>query len=182
MIYISESKTSYLIESEIDKAFPYLNELDEEITHLKKIIDKRKLAKKSLQSTKKKRFKLFRIFRQQKIENKEDIKNVGTPKKLRRKTIKHHKYIKDGYEFHIRIINIYEDITNLTDHYEFSVRIKFGKQIKNNQFYKEMLNKDEALQYYKNMEGVFKHLTRRDLMERLFKEKRQEIKYYKNQF
>lgn len=179
---MSESKTSYSIESEIDKAFPYLNELDEEISRLKKIIDKRKLAKKSPQSAKKRKFNLFRISRHQKIENKEDIEIIDTPKKLRRKTLKHHKYTKDGYEFHIRIINIYEDITNLTDHYEFSVRIKFGEQIKNNQFYKEILNKDVALQYYKNMEGVFKHLTRRDLMERLFKEKRKEINYYKNQF
>ena len=29
------------------------------------------------------------------------------------------------------------------------------------------------------MEGVFKHLTRRDLIERLFKEKKQEIETYK---
>ncbi len=170
----------YVPESEIDKAFPYLDKLDEEIAKYKKNADK-KLSKKSPQTVQRKRFNLFKIFKHQKPESKEIAKLINSAKKLRRKTLKHHNYIKDGYEFHIRVVNIYEDITNITDYYEFSVSIKYNEQIKKDQFYKKFNNKDEVLQYYKNMEGVFKHLTRRDLMERLFKEKMQEIEYYKNQ-
>lgn len=52
---------------------------------------------------------------------------------------------------------------------------------KKNQFYKKIDTKEEAIKYYKDMEGVFKHLKRRDLIERLFKEKQSEIEYYENQ-
>lgn len=175
-----DQDVSYSMESEINKAFPYLDKLDEEIAKYKKNVDK-KLSNKSPLTVQKKKFSLFKIFRHQKPQNKEVVKLVNTPIKLRRKTLKHRNYIKDGYEFHIRVVNIYEDITNISDHYEFSVSIQYNEQTKKNQFYKEFIDKDEALQHYKNMEGVFKHLTRRDLMERLFKEKKQEIKYYKNQ-
>jgi len=170
-----DEDVKYTPESEIDKAFPYLEKLDEEITKYKKNTDK-----KLPHTIKKKRFILFKIFRKQKLKSKKIDKLINTSKKLRRKTLKHRNYIKDGYEFHIRLVNIYEDITNITDHYEFSVSIKYNEQIKKEQFYKSFNNKDEALQHYKNMEGVFKHLTRRDLMERLFKEKTKEIEYYKN--
>lgn len=175
-----EQDVSYSMESEINRAFPYLDKLDEEISKLKKISDKKKLSEKSPKIVQKKKFNFFNIFLVRK-NNKASVKIIDIPKKLRRKTLKHRNYIKDGYEFHIRIVNIYEDQTNLTDHYEFSVTITFNETVKKDQFYKEMNNKEEALQYYKNMEGVFKHLTRRDLMERLFKEKQQEIEYYKNQ-
>lgn len=168
-----DEDVKYTPESEIDKAFPYLDKLDEEIDKYKK------RAKKLPQIVKNKKFILFKIFRKQMLGSKNIGKIINTTKKLRKKTLKHRNYIKDGYEFHIRVVNIYEDITNITDHYEFSVSIKYKEQIKKDQFYKSFNNKDEALHHYKNMEGVFKHLTRRDLMERLFKEKMKEIEYYK---
>lgn len=173
-----DQDVSYSIESEIDKAFPYLNKLDEEIVQLKQIADKNKLSKESSKIVQKRKFNFFNFFL---VKNKTNLNVINSPKKLRLKTLKHHNFVKDGYEFHIRIVNIYEDKTNITDHYEFTVTISFNEVIKKNQFYKKISNKEEALQYYKDMEGVFKHLTRRDLMERLFKEKLQEIEYYKNQ-
>lgn len=176
-----DEDVSYSMESEINRAFPYLDKLAEEIARLKKIIDKKVLSEKSPQIAQKKKFNLFNIFLVKKNKTKMNTKIVNNPKKMRMRTLKHRNYIKDGYEFHIRIVNIYEDNTNITDHYEFSVTITFNEMVKKNQFYKEMYEKEEALQYYKDMEGVFKHLTRRDLMERLFKEKLQEIEYYKNQ-
>lgn len=175
-----DQEVSYSMESEINKAFPYLDILDEEIIKYKKII-KEDISKKSSPLVQKKGFSLLKIFKLQKSQNKKITKLVNNPKKLRIKTLKHHNYIKDGYEFHIRIINVFEDITNITDRYEFSVSIQYNDETRKNQFYKKFECKEDALQYYKNMEGVFKHLTRRDLMERLFEEKKQEINYYKNQ-
>lgn len=172
---------SYSIYSEIDKTFPYLDELDNKIDQLKQIIESKKLLEKSPEVIQKKQFNIFKIFSLQKSKKIECKKIIKNQKKLRTKTLKHHNFYKDGYDFHIRIVNRFEDDPNTTDYYEFTVSIKYKDMEKKNQFYKKIDTKEEAIKYYKDMEGVFKHLKRRDLIERLFKEKQSEIEYYENQ-
>ncbi len=156
----------YSLESEIDRAFPSLDKLDEELNRLK-------IADKS--NIKKKKCNFFNIFCKKK---KSSLFNNSSRVLLRKKTLKHREYFKDGYIFRIQLIQrYYEDEIY---YYEFSVNIKYSELVKKNQFYKKFININEAKKYYSDMEGVFKHLTRRDLIERLFKEKKQEIGTYKS--
>lgn len=166
-----EQDVKYSIESEIDKTFPYLDRLDEEINQLKKSIDKKSPVNRH------KKFNFLNIFLIKK-PIKETVKINNNHPKLRRKTLKYHNYSKDGYIFRIQLIQKYDDIS--VKYFEFSVNITFNDLIKKDQFYKKFETPSEAKQYYSNMEGVFKHLKRRDLIERLFKEKLQEIDKYKS--
>ncbi len=172
-----EQDVSYSMKSEIDKAFPYLDQLDEEIYQLKTTIEKKKLLQKSPKNEQKRKFSFLNIFLVKKQEKKEIIKENDISVKLRKKTLKHHNYFKDGYLFQIHLIQRYDEIS--TRYYEFSVDITFDELVKKEQFYKKIYNLEEAKQYYLDMEGVFKCLKRRDLMERLFKEKIKEIESYK---
>lgn len=168
--------TKYNVESEIDKAFPYLDELDKKIYQLE-ISKKRKLLKESPKNKHKKKFSLLNIFRFHKAKDKKG--RTDTPLNLRRKTLKHHEYPKDGYIFRIQLVQRYNE--NDIYYYEFSVNIKYRESIKKEQFYKKILDLNEAKEYYEKMAGVFRHLKRRDLMEKLFKEKRELIKQLKKQ-
>lgn len=171
---------SYTMESEIDKAFPYLDKLDEEINTLKNSITKKIKEKESSVKPQKEKSNFLNFFKKREIvEIKEPINKQ--PQNLKRKSMKSHTFKKDGYEFLIRLGCMYDENTNTPYYYEFNVHIKYYDVRRKNQFYKKIDNIDEAKQYYKDMEAVFKHLRRRDLMERLFKEKQQEIEYYKNQ-
>lgn len=167
-----DQDVSYSIESELDRAFPYLNKLDEEIYQLKNNIEKKKLTSKSPVDKTKFKFLKFILFK------KEVISTNKISQKLRFKTLKHKKYSKDGYFFDIKLLQRFDD--EKIHYYEFSVNISFNGLVKKEQFYKRIDNIEDAKEYYKNMEGVFKHLRRRDLMERLFKMKQQEIEYYKS--
>lgn len=171
-----DQDVSYSIESEIDKAFPYLDKLDEEISILKNTIEKKKLVEKSPMVKTKFNFLNFLLF---KLSKEKTVKISKSPQKLRYKTLKSHKYSKDGYIFYIRLLQRFDE--EKIYYYEFSVNITFSEIVKKEQFYKKIDNIDDAMHYYNDMNGVFKYLKRRDLMERLFNIKKQEIENYKNQ-
>lgn len=171
-----EQDVTYSIESEIDKAFPYLDKLDMELTQLKDNIEKEKLLNKSPMEEQNKRISFLKLFLSRKPEKKA-VKVIDKPAKLRKKTLKYQNYSKDGYIFRIQLIQKYDDIS--IKYYEFSVNITFDNLVKKEQFYKRFDDVNEAKLHYSNMDGVFKHLKRRDLMERLFNEKQQEINHYK---
>lgn len=164
MIY---EDTSYRKESEIDNAFPYLDKLNQELDELNK-------QKEALSKNQKTKFNISNLF---KIK-KSNILPIDIVEK--KKLIKSSSYKKDGYYFRVRLYRIYneKDISQ-TLHFEFYVNIKYVNVIKNKQFFKKFMNVNEAKEYYEDMCGVFKNLRRRDLMERLFKEKEEEIKYLK---
>lgn len=165
MIY---EETSYRKESEIDNAFPYLDQLNQELDELIK-------KKEALSTNQKPKFSIVNIFKNKKT----NIMPLEIIEK--KKLIKSSSYKKDGYYFRMRLYRIYnEKYTAQTLHFEFYVNIKYVNVIKNKQFFKKFMNINEAKQYYDDMCGVFKHLRRRDLMEMLFKEKEEEIKYIKN--
>lgn len=165
MIY---EETSYRKESEIDNAFPYLDQLNQELDELIK-------KKETLSTNQKPKFSIVSIFKNKKT----NIMPLEIIEK--KKLIKSSSYKKDGYYFRMRLYRIYnEKYTAQTLHFEFYVNIKYVNVIKNKQFFKKFMNINEAKQYYDDMCGVFKHLRRRDLMEMLFKEKEEEIKYIKN--
>lgn len=166
---MSDQDVSYSMNSEIDKAFSYINELDKEIEVLKSKIKERKKYYEKQNFIK----KLFIP----KIPNLliDDTKNI------KRNYYKIKKYDKDGYSFLLRTTRVFNiENTNEPCYYEFFVNIKYSFETKSRQFYKRFYNLEETNKYMKDMEGVFKHLTRRDLMERLFKEKKEEIEYLKN--
>lgn len=165
MIY---EETSYRKESEIDNAFPYLDQLNQELDELIK-------KKEALSTNQKPKFSIVSIFKNKKT----NIMPLEIIEK--KKLIKSSSYKKDGYYFRMRLYRIYnEKYTAQTLHFEFYVNIKYVNVIKNKQFFKKFMNINEAKQYYDDMCGVFKYLRRRDLMEMLFKEKEEEIKYIKN--
>lgn len=90
------------------------------------------------------------------------------------------KFRKDGYDFLLRTTRVYKETDTTTRYYyEFFVNIKYNFETKNKQFYKRFTCEAELKKYFEDMEGVFKHLTRRDLIERLFKIKKKEIESLK---
>lgn len=165
MIY---EDTSYREVSEIDNAFPYLDKLNQELDELKKIKD-------SLSIKQKPKLNIKFLFKSPKLIV------LSTDIVEKKKLIKSSSYKKDGYFFRVRLYKIYDE-NNISEtlRFEFYVNIKYVNVIKNKQFYKTFMNEKEAKTYYEDMCGVFKNLRRRDLMERLFKEKEEEIKYIKN--
>ncbi len=152
-------EVTYMKESEIENAFPYLDQLNNEIKELKEL---------SKEPEKKESF-ITKIF----------SKN-GLPVKLKRKAISSKNFMKDGYEFRIRLGCMYDENTGIPHYFEFTVNIKYYDEKRNNEFYKRFDDLADAKKYYENMEGVFKNLKRRDLMERLFKSKIEEINNLKN--
>lgn len=160
---------TYRKESEIDNAFPYLDKLNQELDELKK-------QKDALPSNyQKPKFNIKNIFKNK--------KQIISPIEIveKKKLIKSSSYKKDGYYFRVRLYRIYnEKEISQTLYFEFYVNIKYVNVIKNKQFFKKFINEVEAKVYYEDMCGVFKNLKRRDLMEKLFKEKEEEIKYLKS--
>lgn len=165
MIY---EDTSYREVSEIDNAFPYLDKLNQELDELNKL-------KNSLSTKQKPKLNIKYLFKSPKLII------LSTDIVEKKKLIKSSSYKKDGYFFRVRLYRIYDE-NNISEtlRFEFYVNIKYVNIIKNKQFYKRFMNEQEAKTYYEDMCGVFKNLRRRDLMERLFKEKEEEIKYIKN--
>lgn len=165
MIY---EDTSYREVSEIDNAFPYLDKLNQELDELNKL-------KNSLSTKQKPKLNIKYLFKSPKLIV------LSTDIVEKKKLIKSSSYKKDGYFFRVRLYRIYDE-NNISEtlRFEFYVNIKYVNVIKNKQFYKKFMNEQEAKTYYEDMCGVFKNLRRRDLMERLFKEKEEEIKYIKN--
>ena len=165
MIY---DDTSYRDVSEFDIAFPYLDKLNQELDELKKIKD-------SLSIKQKPKLNIKYLFKSPKLII------LSTDVVEKKKLIKSSSYKKDGYFFRVRLYRIYDE-NNISEtlRFEFYVNIKYVNVIKNKQFYKTFMNEKEAKIYYEDMCGVFKNLRRRDLMERLFIEKEEEIKYIKN--
>ena len=165
MIY---DDTSYREVSEIDNAFPYLDKLNQELDELKKIKDNLSIKQKP-------KLNIKYLFKSPKLIV------LSTDIVEKKKLIKSSSYKKDGYFFRVRLYRIYDE-NNISEtlRFEFYVNIKYVDVIKNKQFYKKFMNEQEAKTYYEDMCGVFKNLRRRDLMERLFIEKEEEIKYIKN--
>lgn len=165
----------YRKESEIDKAFPYLDELNANLKELKKEV------KIELPEPTKRKFSILNIFSFRKntsckktkvLEESEEI----IPKKT--KYISSKKFKKDGYEFLIRFNMKYNESTSKPSYYEVFINIKYYEEKRNKEFYKKFKDYNEANTHYNNWEGMLKHLTRRDIMERLFKEKLNEIEKY----
>lgn len=162
--FMFDEEQSYHIESEIDKALPYLDELNLKILSLKK-------ENTSSNVTIKKKFNIFNIFKKA-DKSIESIKEIP-PKNT--KYIKYKKYQKDGYEFTVKLNMKYNDSTANPCFYEVFVNIKYCNERRDKEFYRKYNNIDEAKEYYISWEGMLKHLTRRDIMERLFKEKKNMI-------
>ena len=148
----------YRKESEIDKAFVYLDDLDNQIKELK-------------DSKYQNNFNIFSLF------SKKNYDNLNMTKK---KILKSQNFIKDGYEFRIRLESIYtENHEEKPTYYIFYSNIKYYNERRPKQFYKEFGKENDALNYFKDMQGVFTHLKRRDLMEKLFDMKLKIIKSLK---
>ena len=158
---------TYMIESEIDKAFPYLDKLNEEINIAKKL--------EANKTNEKYKFDFFRIFKSNKKNEIEKENIIGKNTKY----LKSKNYKKDGYEFRIKLNMKYDDSQLKSCYYEFFVNIKYAEEKRKKEFYKVFFNKEDAKKYYSNWEGIMKNLTRRDIMEKLFHEKINELENYK---
>lgn len=148
-----------MIESEIDRAFPYLDELN-------------KLIEKSDNTIQKNNYHPILSFfgiRKNLITH-EPIITIQRKRLVKSKT-----FFKDGYDFSIKLYLIFDEANPKYFYYEFFANIKYGFEVRKREFYKKFYNKDEAKKYYEDMEGVFRLLKRRELMERLFKQKLEEI-------
>ena len=111
------------------------------------------------------------------IFSKKNYDNLNMTKK---KILKSQNFIKDGYEFRIRLESIYtENHEDKPTYYIFYSNIKYYNERRPKQFYKEFGKENDALNYFKDMQGVFTHLKRRDLMEKLFDMKLKIIKSLK---
>lgn len=152
-------EVSYRKESEIDKAFDYIDELDAEIKKLR--------GSNSLNYN-----KLYSIFSFKKIYNDSPI--------IKTQRIKSHNYMKDGYEFRIIMDKVFtEKSKDKIAYYIFYVNVRYNSEKRIKQLYQEFNKLDDVKKHYKNMEGVFKLLKRRDLIERIFDFKLKEIEKLK---
>ena len=153
------NEISYRRESEIDKAFEYLDKLDKELNRLKDLNN----------ST----ISFFSIF-----APKNEYRDFTTITKCT--VTKSENYIKDGYEFKIKQEKVYtKKRLNKPTYYTFYVDIKYYNEKRLKQFYREFRKESDSKNYYKVMSGIFKHLKRRDIMEKLFDMKLEKIKKYK---
>jgi len=164
-----DEDVSYSKESVIDRAFPFIDELDNQINTLKLQLEEVRNKDNNLNFFK----KLF---------NKKNInEEFDDSIKIKRNYCKMHKFRKDGYDFVLRSTRVYKENDPTTPYYyEFFVNIKYNFETKNKQFYKRFACENESKKYFEDMEGVFKHLTRRDLIERLFIIKQKEINSLKD--
>jgi len=64
-------------------------------------------------------------------------------------------------------------------YYIFYVNVRYNSEKRIKQLYQEFNKLDDVKKHYKNMEGVFKLLKRRDLIERIFDFKLKEIEKLK---
>ena len=158
-----------MIESEIDKAIPYLDKLNTEISQLKTGKLRGSYRSKSLNIPKK--FSLFSLFKKKVTIN----QKVSTTAK--RRQVRKQSYIKDGYTFTIKLYCVSD---GKNQYYEFFADIKYGDEIRKKEYYRTFTDIDKAKKHYEDMKGVFKILRRRELMEKLFTEKLKEIKSLKN--
>lgn len=165
-------EVKYRKESEIDKAFDYINKLDTEIKSLEQQLLLKVNEVKFNYSIIKKIKTLF------KKRIKVDLVNNTT--KHSKKTLKRKSFKKDGYTFNIYLTKNHIDINNKSIFlYEFFSNIVYDNVKCKNQFYTKFDDELSAKQYFEQMQGVFKNLTRRDLIERLFNEKLKKIEELK---
>lgn len=150
---------NYMIESEIDKALPYLDELNEELSILEKENPINSSKKVSL-------LNIFSFFRKTSYEL------IANNTKL----IKSKTYKKDGYKFIVKFNMKYNESNSKPYYYEVFINIIYSEEKRYKEFYKKFNDIIEARGCYKTWEGMLKHLTRRDIMELLFKEKLESIK------
>ncbi len=152
-------EVSYRKESEIDKAFDYIDELDAKIKNLR--------GSSSLNNN-----KICSIFSFKKNYNNSPI--------VKTQRIKSKNFIKDGYEFRIIMDKVFtEKSKDKIAYYIFYVNVRYNSEKRNKQLYQEFNKLDDIKKHYKNMEGVFKLLKRRDLIERIFDFKLKEIEKMK---
>ena len=162
----------YRKESEIDKAFDYINKLDNEIKDLEQQV----LLKENKINVNKSIFHKFNLF----LKKKKKINLYNDTVKITRTTLKRKSYKKDGYVFNIYVTKNYKNTDNKTIFaYEFFSNILYNDLQCKNQFYKQFYDEPSAKDYFNQMQGVFKNLTRRDLIEKLFNEKLNKIEELK---
>ena len=158
----------YRKESEIDNAFKYLDALDKEIKDLTFQASTIKYDK----NIKERKFNIFK-FLSKNVEKEKTVKE-------KRKLLRSGTYNKDGYIFKIRLYNVSDEISNEILYFEFYSNIIYANERRNKQFYTQISDENNAKQYFENMSAVFKILKRRDLMEKLFNSKLEEISLLKD--
>ena len=155
----------YSTNSEIDKAFPYLNSLNEQLKEKKKGY----YEEKSSEVTIKKLIKYY--FSNNKITK---INNAD----CQRKYIKSKSFFKDGYTFHIRFNSfINNDPLNNCEMFEIYVNIKYDKEKIEKQLYTLTDDRTKAFDKFYDLMGMFKYLTRRDIIEMIIKDSNEKLKH-----
>lgn len=154
--YIDDEKLfSYTKNSEIDKTIPYLDTLIEETKKRKKGYFKEYNNNPTF-------FKKLK----HKLMKEKDTELDYNKQYLHSKSFK-----KDGYIFRIKVVRtVDKDELDPKYIYLFYATLKYDKEIRDKLLYEEFYDKDKAREYFHQMEGVFKHLKRRDLVERIFKD------------
>ncbi|MBR1377376.1 MAG: hypothetical protein IJ565_06175 [Bacilli bacterium] len=160
--YIDDDEMfSYTANSEIDKTIPHLDSLIEETMNRKKGYFEEKLTNPSFFKTIKYKFK----------------KNLVDTLDHEKKYLHSKSFKKDGYIFRIKVIRVVEEDDFEPRYiYQFYATLKYDKEIRDKLLYEKFYDKDQATEYFHQMEGVFKHLRRRDLVERIFKDFEKKIK------
>ena len=158
---MSKNEYSYSVNSEIDRAFPYLVSLNEKLKETGKGYYKKDDDKATF-------FQMLKYY-----FSKRKYEHIDVNKKY----MKSKMFKKDGYTFSLKLHRtVSNNVFDSPYLYEFFVNIRYGNDTIEKQLYKTFKKSDEALNYYFDMLGVFKHLTRRDLMEMIFKEIEKELK------
>lgn len=162
----------YRKESEIDKAFDYIDKLDDEIKNLEQQIllnENKIMPNKSI-------FNIFDLF----LKKKQKTNLENNTVKITKTTLKRKSYKKDGYVFNIYVTKNSKNTDNESIlAYEFFSNILYSDLKCKHQFYKQFYDEPSAKDYFNQMQGVFKNLTRRDLIEKLFDEKLNKIEELK---
>lgn len=161
MTYINDDTFSYTLNSEIDKTIPHLDVLIEETKKQKKGYYKEVNIEHSL----------FKILKYQLK------KNQGESLDYNKQYLFSKSFKKDGYIFRIKVIRtVTKDELDPKYVYQFYATLKYNKEIRDKLLFEEFYDKEEARKYFHQMEGVFKHLRRRDLVERIFEDFENKIK------
>lgn len=159
------SEIKYSVNSEIDKAFPYLNSLNEQLKENKKGY----YEERNNNVTIKKIIKYY--FSKNKTTN---VSSINSGKRY----IKSKSYYKDGYTFYIRFNSfINNDPFNICEMYEIYVNIKYDKEKIEKQLYTLIDNREEAFDKFYDLMGMFKYLKRRDIIEMIIKDSKEKLKH-----
>lgn len=150
----NNKEKTYRMESEIELAFPYLDELDDQINKLRDLAFFVKLKDAIISSRTSRKVKLAKKY-----------------------SIKSQNHQKDGYRFQVKIEGLYVNSKNDEPiYYLVYANIKYQMNQKYKQFYKEFRKKNQAFKYYNQLNNELELLKRRDIMEKIFNAKEKEIR------